>query len=134
METIDHLRLRYEHVGLPGQPCSCLSCTYWQSFNIRYGCATWLVAKIIDGGYIPVHDYQFLTFNVIGSPFGSSSKLNDDNFPEYLTLRDIVRAIELGIQALEFKKINILIGGSLGGMQAMELLYNRQFEVEKQSY
>ncbi|MBR7508338.1 hypothetical protein KC216_20970, partial [Mycobacterium tuberculosis] len=36
-----------------------------------------------------------------------------------------------GIQALEFKKINILIGGSLGGMQAMELLYNRQFEVEK---
>ena len=51
--------------------------------------------------------------------------------PEHLTLRDIVRAIELGIQALEFKKINILIGGSLGGMQAMELLYNRQFEVEK---
>ena len=46
-------------------------------------------------------------------------------------MRDIVRAIELGIQALEFKKINILIGGSLGGMQAMELLYNRQFEVEK---
>ncbi len=56
---------------------------------------------------------------------------SDDNFPEHLTLRDIVRAIELGIQALEFKKINILIGGSLGGMQAMELLYNRQFEVEK---
>ena len=44
-ETIDHLRLRYEHVGLPGQPCRCLPCTYWQSFNIQYRCATWLVAR-----------------------------------------------------------------------------------------
>ena len=44
-ETIDHLRLRYEHVGLPGTSCRCLPCTYWQSFNIRHGCATWLVAR-----------------------------------------------------------------------------------------
>ena len=80
---------------------------------------------------ISLHDYQFLTFNVIGSPFGSSSKLNDPNFPEHLTLRDIVKAIEKGIQALGFKRINILIGGSLGGMQAMELLYNNQFHVDK---
>jgi homoserine O-acetyltransferase len=29
--------------------------------------------EIIDGGYMPIHDYQFLTFNVIGSPYGSSS-------------------------------------------------------------
>ena len=131
-ETIDHLRLRYEHVGLPGQPLVVV-CHALTGNHLTYGTDAqpgWW-REIIDGGYIPVHDYQFLTFNVIGSPFGSSSKLNDDNFPEYLTLRDIVRAIELGIQALEFKKINILIGGSLGGMQAMELLYNRQFEVEK---
>ncbi|RNM21833.1 alpha/beta fold hydrolase [Staphylococcus epidermidis] len=131
-ETIDHLRLRYEHVGLPGQPLVVV-CHALTGNHLTYGTDAqpgWW-REIIDGGYIPVLDYQFLTFNVIGSPFGSSSKLNDDNFPEHLTLRDIVRAIELGIQALEFKKINILIGGSLGGMQAMELLYNRQFEVEK---
>ncbi len=39
-------------------------------------------AEIIDGGYIPIHDYQFLTFDVIGSPFGSSSPLNDPHFPK----------------------------------------------------
>ncbi len=61
-------------------------------------------------GYIPIHDYQFLTFDVIGSPFGSSSPLNDTHFPEKLTLRDIVRANERGIQALGYDKINILIG------------------------
>ena len=87
--------------------------------------------EIIDGGYMPIYDYQFLTFNVIGSPFGSSSPLTNPNFPKHLTLRDIVKAIELGIHALGFNKINILIGGSLGGMQVMELLYNHQFEVDK---
>ncbi len=72
-----------------------------------------------------------MTFNVIGSPYGSSSALTDANFPKSLTLRDIVRAIELGIETLGFERINILIGGSLGGMQAIELLYNRKFNVEK---
>ena len=71
--------------------------------------------EIIDGGYMPIYDYQFLTFNVIGSPFGSSSPLNDAHFPKTITLRDIVKAIELGIKALGFTKIDILIGGSLGG-------------------
>jgi homoserine O-acetyltransferase len=37
----------------------------------------------------------------------------------------------LGIKALGFTKIDILIGGSLGGMQVMELLYNHRFEVDK---
>ncbi|WP_145424144.1 alpha/beta fold hydrolase, partial [Staphylococcus hominis] len=50
---------------------------------------------------------------------------------QHLTLRDIVKAIEKGIKALDFDKINILIGASLGGMQAMELLYNNQFQIDK---
>ncbi|PTE90072.1 homoserine acetyltransferase, partial [Staphylococcus cohnii] len=87
--------------------------------------------EIIDGGYMPVNDYQLLTFNVIGSPFGSSSALTDEDFPKAVTLRDIVRAIEVGIAALGYNRIDILIGGSLGGMQTMELLYNRKFEVNK---
>ncbi|OHO72631.1 homoserine acetyltransferase [Staphylococcus sp. HMSC036D05] len=131
-ETIDNLKLRYEHVGYPGQPLAVV-CHALTGNHLTYGTddhhGWW--REIIDGGYIPLHDYQFLTFNVIGSPFGSSSMLNDPNFPEHLTLRDIVKAIEKGIQALGFKKINILIGGSLGGMQAMELLYNNQFHVDK---
>ena len=131
-ETIDNLKLRYEHVGYPGQPLAVV-CHALTGNHLTYGTddqhGWW--REIIDGGYIPLHDYQFLTFNVIGSPFGSSSKLNDPNFPEHLTLRDIVKAIEKGIQSLGFKRINILIGGSLGGMQAMELLYNNQFHVDK---
>ena len=131
-ETINNLKLRYEHVGYKGQPLVVV-CHALTGNHLTYGTdekhGWW--REIIDGGYIPRHDYQFLTFNVIGSPFGSSSKLNDPNFPQHLTLRDIVKAIEKGIKALGFEKINILIGASLGGMQAMELLYNNQFQIDK---
>lgn len=131
-EFISNLKLRYEHVGLKGQPLVVV-CHALTGNHLTYGTnenpGWW--RGIIDGGYMPVNDYQFLTFNVIGSPYGSSSALTDVNFPESLTLRDIVRAIELGIETLGFERINILIGGSLGGMQAIELLYNRKFNVEK---
>ncbi|MCG7337736.1 alpha/beta fold hydrolase family protein [Staphylococcus sp. ACRSN] len=131
-ETIANLKLRYEHVGLQGQPLV-IVCHALTGNHLTYGTnenpGWW--REIIDGGYMPIHDYQFLTFNVIGSPYGSSSALNDVDFPQHLTLRDIVKAIEIGIETLGYQKINILIGGSLGGMQAMELLYNRKFEVEK---
>lgn len=131
-EMIDNLQLRYEHVGYAGQPLVVV-CHALTGNHLTYGTddepGWW--REIIDGGYMPIYDYQFLTFNVIGSPFGSSSPLTNPNFPKHLTLRDIVKAIELGIHALGFNKINILIGGSLGGMQVMELLYNHQFEVDK---
>jgi len=131
-EFISNLKLRYEHVGLKGQPLVVV-CHALTGNHLTYGTnenpGWW--RGIIDGGYMPINDYQFLTFNVIGSPYGSSSALTDPNFPETLTLRDIVRAIELGIETLGFEKINILIGGSLGGMQAIELLYNCKFDVEK---
>ena len=131
-ETISNLKLRYEHVGLAGQPLVVV-CHALTGNHLTYGTSEnpgWW-REIIDGGYMPIHDYQFLTFNVIGSPYGSSSALTDEDFPQHLTLRDIVRAIELGIETLGHQKINILIGGSLGGMQAVELLYNRKFVVEK---
>lgn len=131
-ETIENLKLRYEHVGYSGQPLVVV-CHALTGNHLTYGTdehpGWW--REIIDGGYMPIYDYQFLTFNVIGSPFGSSSPLNDAHFPKTITLRDIVKAIELGIKALGFTKIDILIGGSLGGMQVMELLYNHQFEVDK---
>lgn len=131
-EMIQDLKLRYEHVGYRGQPLV-LVCHALTGNHLTYGTEDnpgWW-REIIDGGYMPLHDYQFLTFNVIGSPFGSSSRLTDSQFPSRLTIRDIVRAIELGLQALQFETIEVLIGASLGGMQVLELLYNQKFKVKK---
>ena len=131
-EVIHNLQLRYEHVGNKGQPLVVV-CHALTGNHLTYGTdehpGWW--REIIDGGYLPIDDYQFLTFNVPGSPFGSSSKLKDTAFPEKLTLRDIARAIAQGIQAFGFNNIDILIGGSLGGMQAMEILYSQTFNVKK---
>ncbi|MBI5974979.1 homoserine O-acetyltransferase MetX [Staphylococcus canis] len=131
-ERIEDLQLRYEYVGYRGQPLV-LVCHALTGNHLTYGThdnpGWW--REIIDGGYMPLHDYQFLTFNVIGSPFGSSSSLTDPDFPKDITMRDIVRAIELGLKALGFEKIDVLIGASLGGMQVLELLYNQTFEVKK---
>lgn len=131
-ERIDDLLLRYEYVGYQGQPLV-LVCHALTGNHLTYGTKEhpgWW-REIIDGGYMPLHDYQFLTFNVIGSPFGSSSCVTDEHFPKRITMRDIVKAIEMGIEALGFEKIDVLIGASLGGMQALELLYNQKFEVKK---
>ena len=68
-ETINNLKLRYEHVGYKGQPLVVV-CHALTGNHLTYGTdekhGWW--REIIDGGYIPRHDYQFLTFNVIGSP------------------------------------------------------------------
>lgn len=66
--------------------------------------------------------------NIIGSHYGSTGPLsiNPDtgnpyyhHFPE-ITIRDIVYTLELLRKNLGIEKINTLIGGSLGGQQALE--------------
>ena len=93
-ETINNLKLRYEHVGYKGQPLVVV-CHALTGNHLTYGTdekhGWW--REIIDGGYIP-RRLSISNFQRRGSPFGSSSKLNDPNFPQHLTIRDIVKAIE----------------------------------------
>jgi homoserine O-acetyltransferase len=76
--------------------------------------------------------------NIPGSHYGSTGPLsvNPDtgnpyyhHFPE-ITIRDIVNSLELLRKHLGIEKINTLIGGSLGGQQALEwaILKNDIFE------
>lgn len=131
-EVIDNLKLQYEYVGHKGQPlvvvCHALTgnhLTYGDDENPGW----W--REIIDGGYLSINDYQFITFNVIGSPYGSSSRLNTPDFPERLSMRDISKANILALKHFGYEKIDVLIGGSLGGMQTLEMLYDGSIEVKK---
>ena len=69
--------------------------------------------------------------NIIGSCYGSSGPLSINpktkkaflhSFPK-ITIRDMVNAHILLRKNLGIEKINILIGGSMGGYQAMEWVY-----------
>lgn len=87
----------------------------------------WWDGMIGDEKCIDTKEYFVICVNIIGSPFGSTSAMSKRpnsnkkyklNFP-VITISDIVKA-----QINLFKKLNIyhvkaIIGGSLGGMQAL---------------
>ena len=67
-------------------------------------------------------EYRIICANVIGSCYGSTSPADYENpqkFP-FLTIKDIVKAHQLLAEELNIQKIDILIGASLGGQQALE--------------
>lgn len=73
-------------------------------------------------------DYYIVCANVIGSAYGSSNPLSINpatgqpyylSFPEF-TVKDLVNAHQLLAGHLGICQIEILIGGSLGGQQALE--------------
>ncbi|UIR57647.1 homoserine O-acetyltransferase [Sphingobacterium sp. SRCM116780] len=73
-------------------------------------------------------DHFIVCANVIGSGYGSTGPLSIDQktgLPFYLsfptfTIRDLVKAHQLLADHLEIKQLQVLIGGSLGGQQALE--------------
>ncbi|TWR26084.1 homoserine O-acetyltransferase [Mucilaginibacter achroorhodeus] len=73
-------------------------------------------------------EHFIICANVLGSPYGTVNPLSNNPatgqpyflaFPEY-TIRDIVKAHQLLANHLGIDKIEILLGGSLGGQQALE--------------
>ena len=72
--------------------------------------------------------YFIVCVNILGSCYGSTGPLNINpatgqpyyhSFP-FVTVRDIVASMELLRSHLGINKIHTVIGGSLGGMQALE--------------
>lgn len=66
--------------------------------------------------------------NILGSHYGSTNALSKNpvtgepyyhDFP-FVTIRDVVRSLDLLRQHLGIYKINTVLGGSLGGQQAIE--------------
>jgi homoserine O-acetyltransferase/O-succinyltransferase len=77
---------------------------------------------------INTNDYFIVCANILGSCYGTSGPLShnpDTNTPyfqdfPFITIRDMVKAHQLLCQHLEIEKIHLLIGGSMGGYQALE--------------
>ncbi len=81
-----------------------------------------------ENDYFNPNDYFIVCANILGSPYGTTNPLSVNpltgngyylDFPKF-TVRDIVKAHQLLADYLHIQNIEILIGGSLGGQQAME--------------
>ena len=88
----------------------------------------WWDGLVGDGNYYDPKDWFIVCVNVLGSHYGSTNALSINpetnqpyfhTFPE-VTIRDNINAFELLREYLNIDKIHTLIGGSLGGQQAVE--------------
>jgi len=88
----------------------------------------WWDVVVGPGRLLDTDKYCVICSNVIGSCYGSTgpSSINPKNGKRYnlsfpvITVRDMVRAQKLLIDYLGIKRLFSVVGGSMGGMQAME--------------
>ncbi len=88
----------------------------------------WWDSLIGEGKPVDTGKYFVISANVIGSCFGSTSPMSPIypgsaeryrlKFP-VITIKDIVKAQKILLDSLGIKKLKAVIGGSMGGMQAL---------------
>ena len=90
--------------------------------------ADWWPNMVGEGKLMDPENYFIVCANIIGSCYGSTGPLSTNpntglpwyrSFPE-ITIRDLVKAHELLRCHLDINKIHTIIGGSIGGFQALE--------------
>ncbi len=91
----------------------------------------WWERMVGPGKPIDTDRYQVICANVIGSCMGSSGPASEAEdgepyamrFP-VITIRDMVRALVGLLDELGIEKLHAVVGGSMGGMQALSLAAN----------
>lgn len=98
----------------------------------------WWKGVVGPGAAIDPAKHFIVCANMLGSCYGSSGPLSLNpatNQPWYhsfprITIRDMVQAHQLLFQHLQLKQLHLLMGGSMGGYQALEwaAMYPEQVE------
>ena len=99
----------------------------------------WWPGLVGPGKVIDTEKYFVVCVNVLGSCYGSSgpSELKPDGSGYYLldfpkiTIRDIVKANILVRKHLGIERIDLLIGGSIGGFQTVEWLITEPEAIDR---
>ena len=93
----------------------------------------WWGGLVGKGKFFNPESHFIVCANVLGSCYGSTGPLSQNpetqkcfyhGFPE-ITIRDIVNGLDMLRKDLGLEKINTLIGGSMGGQQALEWAIKR---------
>lgn len=79
----------------------------------------WWGELVGDGKVLDPRRWYIIGINALGSCYGSTGPSTISNFP-HVTVRDIVTAQARALDKLGVKTLEIVIGASLGGMQALQ--------------
>src|SRR3954462_1434155 len=90
--------------------------------------AEWWPGMIGHGRVLDPEKYFIVCANILGSCYGTTGPLSinpSNNQPYFksfplITIRDMVKAHQLLRNFLGIKKIHLMVGGSMGGYQALE--------------
>jgi homoserine O-acetyltransferase/O-succinyltransferase len=128
--TLERAELAYEKIGVKDGPVIliCHALTGNQLVKGTPGSKGWWDGLVGPGSYLDTDEYTILSFNVLGGNDGSTgpASINPStghpygrDFPK-VTVRDMVKAQYLAMKELSIPHLHAVIGGSLGGMQALE--------------
>lgn len=83
-----------------------------------------------NGGFLDPKKHFIVCANSLGSCYGSTGPAEEDKTFPNISHRDVVKAFHLLKEHLGIKSISMLMGGSLGGQQALEwsILYPNEIE------
>lgn len=91
--------------------------------------ADWWPGTVEEGRFLDPARYFTVCANILGSPYGTTSPVTTNpatgeewfgDFP-FVTIRDIARANLLLADHLGIDRVRAMVGGSIGGFQAMEM-------------
>jgi homoserine O-acetyltransferase/O-succinyltransferase len=81
--------------------------------------AEWWPGIVGDGAFFDPKEWCVIGINVLGGCYGSTGPSNRSPFSR-ITVRDIVSAQKRALDELGIARVGFVIGGSLGGMQALQ--------------
>lgn len=112
--SLPKLKIAYHYYGeyTPGKKVAWVC----HALTANSDVADWWKGLVGEGSIINSNDYFIVCANIIGSCYGSTQT---DQFP-MITIRDMVKANILLRQHLGIESIDLLLGGSMGGYQALE--------------
>lgn len=136
--SVDRLKIAYHTSGRPYLPGADSRKVIWicHALTANSDAEDWWPEFVGEGKLLDTQKYFIVCVNMLGSPYGSDGPSSPRpsaaagapsaegrpyyfDFPK-VTVRDIVRACILVRKHLGISRIDLLIGGSIGGYQAME--------------
>ncbi len=120
-ERIPELRVAYRRDGPPSAPAVLVVHALTGSADAA---SDWWAPVIGPGKPLDTTRYQVLCLNLLGSCYGTTGPREVSPFPA-ITPRDMARAQWAALDALGVASLELVVGGSLGGMVSLEVALER---------
>lgn len=124
--VIPELRVAYRRDGPPSAPAVLIVHALTGSADAA---GDWWSPVIGPGATLDTTLLQVICFNLLGSCYGTTGPRELSPFPS-ITPRDMARVQWAALDALGIESLALVVGGSLGGMVALEVALERPSSVE----